>query len=289
MNYQIFTDATADLSGSMVENLPKLEIIPMRVHIGEEEFEYGPDGTITAKKFYDLQRSGKFAKTSQINPLTYESYFEPILQEGKDILYICFSSGLSGTIQSARICAEELGEKYPDRKIICIDSLCASVGEGFIVCEALKRQKEGLTIDELEEWLKGHRLNVCHWFTVDTLDHLRHGGRISTTAAVVGTALQIKPLLDVDNEGHLRPVEKLRGKKKTIVTLVNKMKQNWNSDMGNLVVIGHGDDIDSADLIKSKVLDEFENVDVHIADVGPIIGAHTGPGVLVIVFWGNNR
>ena len=159
--YRIFTDATADISLSMMDGLPRVEIIPMDVEIGGESYSYGPNGNLNINRFYQMQREGQFATTSQINPMAYMKAFEAALRDGYDVLYICFSSGLSGTINNAQMCATELREKYPLRKIICVDSLCASVGEGFLVREAARMQAKGLSIDELAKWIEDHRLKVC--------------------------------------------------------------------------------------------------------------------------------
>ena len=184
-SYQIFTDATADLSSGMMAQLPSVEIIPMNVEIGGRIYTYGPQGDLSVQAFYQMQKTGNYATTSQINPDIYRSYFEPCLQSGKDILYLCFTSGMSGTIQSARLCLNELKEKYPDRTILCVDTLCASLGEGVLVQEAARRQAEGFSILELQNWVVEHRQQVCHWFTVDDVfDHLKHGGRVSSAAAV---------------------------------------------------------------------------------------------------------
>ena len=287
--FQIFTDATADLSPTLLAGLPSVEIIPMQVEIGGTEYTYGsPDG-ITATEFYRLQRAGNFATTSQINPTVYFQAFEPWLRQGVDILYLCFSSGLSGTYQSAMLAVEELKAEYPERKIICIDTLGAAGGEGFLGREAAKRQAEGLTIDEMAEWVQTYKLKVCLWFTVDTFAHLKHGGRVSATAAAMGTALQIKPLLHVDEHGKLQAVEKPRGRKKAIAALLARMEQGWIPALGKSVLIGHADDPETAAMLKVRVLERFPDAEVLIGDVGPIIGAHTGPGALTLFYWGNNR
>ncbi|MGI5912662.1 MAG: DegV family protein [Syntrophomonadaceae bacterium] len=287
--YQIFTDATADHCPDMMAGLPSVEIIPMEVEIGGRTYTYGPHGDISVQEFYEMQKAGNFATTSQINPSIYFSYFEPCLREGKDILYLCFTSGMSGTIQSAQLCIQKLKAEYPDRIIFCIDTLCASLGEGFLVREAARKQAEGLSIDELAWWVTEHRLQICHWFTVDVFDHLRHGGRVSSAAAAVGTVLQIKPLLHVDDEGKLAVVEKPRGRKRAISTQLARMEQGWNPETSKLVAIGHGDCPDGAQQLKEAVLARFPDAEVVIADIGPIIGAHTGPGMLAVIYWGNNR
>lgn len=285
----IFTDATADLTDELMAGLPKVEVLPMNVMVEDQEFLYGPGGNITSHEFYQMLRAGKFASTSQVTPATYISCFEPVLQSGKDILYLCFSSGLSGTFQSAQMSAYTLAQEYPDRKIICIDTLAASVGEGFLVREAAKMQQEGLTIEELAEWVKRNRLKVCHWFTVDTFTHLKHGGRVSATAAAFGTVLNIKPLLHVDNEGKLIAMEKCRGQRKAVEAQFDRIVTGWCPEMGNRVLIGHGDALETAKMLKGRIMERWPTADVQITDIGPVIGAHTGPGVIALFYWGRNR
>lgn len=261
----------------------------MQVEIGGCGYTYGPEGNMTVELFYHLQRKGNFAATSQINPSVYFQHFEPFLQDGSDIIYLCFSSGMSGTFQSAQLAVEELRQKYPERTILCLDTLCASVGEGFLVREAVRKQSEGLMIAELADWIKSHRLRVCHWFTVDTFEHLRHGGRVSSAAALMGTALQIKPLLHVDEQGCLQVKGKLRGPKKAMEAQLSRMEQGWSPETGRLVVIGHGSAPDAAAQLQEKVQARFPAAEIYTADIGPIIGAHTGPGMLALIYWGNNR
>lgn len=288
-SYQIFTDATADLTEELLRGLPHIEIIPMQVQVAEQEFTYGPGGSITPDQFYAFQKNGHFATTSQINPDTYRKYFEPCLQQGKDILYICFSSGLSGTIQSARIAIEDLRESYPRRRILCFDTLAAACGEGMIVLEAARKQAQGMDIPELYAWLEAHYLNMCHWVVVDTFDHLKHGGRVSATTAAVGTLLNIKPLIHVDESGKLVAVGKPRGRKKALEALLAAMEQGWQPEISNRVIIAHGDYPDAAEELEGMVSAKFPTADIQIARVGPVIGAHTGSGLVVIFFWGNNR
>lgn len=287
--YQIFTDATADCSPQWLQSLPSIGVIPMRVEIGGREYTYGPDGTITAEDFYTIQKAGNYANTSQISPIYYFRAFEPVLRSGSDILYLCFSSGMSGTFQSAQVCAEDLREKYPERTILCLDTLCASVGEGFLVCEAAQRQAEGYALEELADWVTQHRLEVCHWFTVDVFDHLRRGGRVSAGAAVLGTALQIKPLLHVNLDGELAVVEKPRGRKQAIKAQLAQMERGWMPEMGKTVVVGHGACLDGAQTLREAVRERFPEAEVFTADIGPIIGAHTGPGMLALIYWGSTR
>lgn len=287
--YQIFTDATADLSPEMLTGLPHLEIIPMEIEIAGGTYIYGPSGTISIDHFYELQRTGNFAFTSQINPAVYFQTFSACLQDGKDILYLCFTSGMSGTFQTARLCIDELEKEYPERKIICVDTLAASIGEGFLVCEALRKQTEGCSLEELADWVMKNRLKVCHWFTVDTFDHLKHGGRVSAAAAALGTVLQIKPLLRVDEEGCLKVVEKPRGRKNAIAAQLSRIHSGWIPDMGNKIVIAHGDCSEGAEQLRQAVSAQFPEAEIVTSQIGPIIGAHTGPGMLAVSYWGNTR
>ena len=287
--YQIFTDATADCNPQWLESLPPIGVVPMQVEIGGREYTYGPDGNISVEEFYALQKAGNYATTSQISPTHYLQSFEPVLRAGIDILYLCFSSGMSGTFQAAQVCAADLREKYPERTIICLDTLCASAGEGFLVCEAARRQAEGYSLEELAGWVTQHRLEVCHWFTVDVFDHLRRGGRVSAGTAVLGTALQIKPLLHVNQNGELAVAEKPRGRKQAIKAQLAQMEPGWAPEMGKTVVVGHGACPDGAQALREAVLARFPDAEIRSADIGPIIGAHTGPGMLALIYWGNTR
>ena len=283
--YQIFTDATSDLN----EDLETVKIIPMNVEIGDKEYVYGPKGNISCSEFYGLQKQGKYASTSQINVLEYEKYFEEALKEGKDVLYISFSSGMSGTYQTACLCKNELEESYPDNRIICIDSLCAAVGEGLLIKEVDKKKREGMSMDELVDWVENNKMHLCHWFTVDSFDHLKHGGRVSAVAATLGNTLNIKPLLRVDEEGKLRVVKKIRGRHKAMVAQVECIVKTWSPEISKSVVIGHGDDLKAAEELKEYVENKLPDAEIYISDIGPIIGAHTGPGVMVLAFWGTGR
>ncbi|MBQ2776402.1 MAG: DegV family protein, partial [Peptococcaceae bacterium] len=239
--YQIITDASTDGFDVLFNDLPEIQVLPMDVSINDTSYLYGVDGNISAKSFYSLQRSGKFAHTSQITPAAFCQYFTPFLEQGNDILYLGLTSGLSGTMQSAELAAEQLKALYPERRIVCLDTYCASVGQGFIVLETLRRQKEGYSLDELITWITDNRMQVCHWFTVDVFEHLKHGGRVSGASAALGTVLNIKPMLHLNAAGQLEVTDKLRGRKRAIEAKVTKMTQGWDSTLGNLVVIGHGD------------------------------------------------
>lgn len=287
-SYVIVSGATLDLPQAIVEEY-ELEVIPMDVRLGEQDYKFHPDEkTLTCKEFYERLRAGETAVTSQINPATFKEVFRGFLEEGKDVLYIAFSSGLSGTYNSARLVAEELLEKYPERKIVCIDSLCASVGEGLLVYLAGKLRKEGKSLDEVTAWVKENCTKVCHWFPVDDLIHLKRGGRLSGFEAAVGTALKIKPVLSVDPEGKLTVVTKVRGTKKGIDYLVERIKADGIEAKEQTVIVGHADALETAEQLKSQLLSEGLVKDVIIANVGPIIGTHVGGGMFALTFLGEN-
>jgi DegV family protein with EDD domain len=287
--YQIITDATADLTEEYLRELG-VDMIPMELDLDGQPFTFLPGrGNITPEEFYDALHQGRWGRTSQINPAVYESYFESYLSQGIDLIYLCFSSGLSGTVQTARVCMEQLAEKYPQRKLLCIDSLCASVGEGFLVAAAAQRQKMGMGLCDLGRWLEENRLKVCHWFTVDDLQHLRRGGRVSSATAIMGTALQIKPVMHVDNEGHLINVSKVQGRKKALAALVQRMTASWTPELGRTVLIGQGGCPEDGQYVADLVKKAHPNAEVSVLPIGPVIGAHTGPGVVRTLFRGSQR
>lgn len=288
-NYRIFTDAASDLGLSMMEGLPPVMVIPMGVNIGDEVHTFGPNGDLSISRFYALQRTGHFASTSQPNPETCRAAFEQALKSGYDVLFLGLTSGVSGTVNSARLAAEELRETYPERKIVCIDTLCASVGEGFLVREAARRQAGGMNLDELAAWVEENKLKVCHWFTVDTFDHLKHGGRVGAVSAAVGGVLNIKPLLHVTQEGVLSVAKKPRGSKQAMRAQLEQMADGWTPDLGKLVVIGHADNPIGAITLRDQVQERFPDAEIHTADIGAVIGAHVGPGMLALIYWGTTR
>jgi DegV family protein with EDD domain len=288
--YKIFTDATADFSADMLRRYPLVEIIPMEVTVGGENFQYGgKGGNLTVKRFYAMQREGKFASTSQINPVTYYDYFEPVLKEGFDILYLCFSSTLSNCFNNARMCMDALWQKYPERKMFCVDTLTASVGESLLVGEAAKKQLEGWCIEELAAWSDQTKLKVCNWFMVDNFDHLKYGGRVSSITAMAGGLLNIKPLLHMNAKGELVVVQKCRGRRKAVSEKIKQMKEGWLPEISPSVIVGHGDDEEAAMMLKDAVIENFPKAEVNVAQIGPVIGAHTGPGMLALIYFGGNR
>ena len=286
--YAIVSGATGDLPQSIIEEYG-IHVIPMNVRIGEQDYLYHPDEKeLSCKDFYTRISAGEESVTSQITPIVFKEVFESYLKEGKDVLYIAFSSGLSGTYNSACLIAEELREQYPERKLVCIDSLCASIGEGFLVYLAGKLRKEGKSFDEVADFVKENCTGVCHWFTVDDLLHLKRGGRLNSLEAVVGTALKIKPVLSVDPEGKLTVVAKVRGTKKGMDYLKERLVSDGIDAVNQTVMIGHADAPEIAEQLKEQLLSEGLVKDVIISNVGPIIGTHVGSGMFALVFLGEN-
>ncbi len=287
--YVIVSDATCDLPAALTEQL-EIVVIPMEFTMSGKVYRHFPDAReMSFHTFYERTKNGEMSVTSQINSITYEKYFCPILEQGKDILYIAFSSNLSGTYQASRISADDLMERYPGRKIVCIDSKAASVGEGMLVYYAARKKREGFGLEELAQWVEINRDHMCHWFTVDDLNHLKRGGRVSAVSAVVGTALGIKPVLHVDKEGKLLPVANVRGRKKSLEALVDHMVKTCVHPEDQTVFIGHGDDMEAAEFLKSLVQEKFSVKEIIISDMGPVIGSHTGCGIAALFFIGTEK
>ena len=289
MPYQIITDATADLGPELPAGLPQVTVLPMDLTLEGRPYTYGPGGTISTAEFYTALRAGAPASTAQIGPLRFQQTFEWCLSRGVDVLYLGFSSALSATFQTACRVAQELAPRYPARTIRCVDTRCASVGEGFLVREAARKQAQGLSLDALAAWVEARRGAVCHWFTVDSFTYLRRGGRVSAVQAVFGAALQVKPLLHVTAQGALELAEKPRGRRRAMEAQLEQMRRGWEPGESPLVVIGHGDVPDRAGELRQAVLREFPQAQVLLSPIGPVIGAHTGPGMLALIFWGSVR
>lgn len=252
---------------------------------------YSHENFLPVKEFYDRMRKGSMPTTAQVNPEDARALIEPYLKAEKDVLHIAFSSGLSGSYNSARIAGEELQEEYPDRKIVVIDSLAASLGQGLLVYLAQKKKEEGKTMDEVAQWVMEHRLNMVHAFTVDDLNHLYRGGRVSKTTAVVGGVLNIKPVLHVDDEGKLIPVGKVRGRKKSLLALVDMMEEKLGNykNSCDTIFISHGDCEQDAQFVVDKIKEKYPIKTVLMNHVGATIGAHSGPGTVALFFVGENR
>ena len=289
MSFVLMTDSSANLTTEIIEKFG-IEVIPMIFLVnGVEHRSYRKGENVDIKQYYDMMRNKEDIKTSLLSPETYQEAFRPFLEDGKDILYIGFSSGLSGTYQSSAIAAEMLREEYPQRKIITWDSLCASMGEGLMVYYAAKMKEEGKSIDEILSWLDENKLNLCHWFTVDDLFFLKRGGRVSGATAVIGSALGIKPVLHVDDNGKLIPVSKVRGRKQAMNALVSKMEETAIEPEKQTIFISHGDCLDEAEYVAKCIKEKFGTDDIVINYIDPVIGAHSGPGTLALFFLGNER
>ena len=286
MNYQIITDSCCDFPTPMYETLG-LRFVPLSVEFRGETNDDRNDDSL--KEMYDGLRSGQAAKTSAVNPSRWGEVIEPALSAGQDVLVLAFSSGLSTTYQSAVIAAEELGEKYPERTIRVVDTLCASMGQGLLVWYACKKRDEGLSLEELYSWVMENRLHLCHWFTVDDLMYLKRGGRISAATALVGTMLQIKPLLHVDDEGHLISMSKARGRKAAIDALVRKAQELGAGYDNSTMFISHGDCREDAEYLAQQLKEKCGVKEVVISYVGAVIGSHSGPGTLALFFLGSHR
>ncbi len=288
-DYVILTDSSCDLSAELAEQLG-VEVLPLTVEIEGKRYHNYLDGReIGFAEFYAKLRSGIPATTAAVNVGEFTDKMEPILQAGKDILIPAFSSGLSTTYNSAAIAAADLSERYPDRKIYVVDTLAASLGQGLLVYLAAQKKAAGASIEEVRDWLEENKLHLCHWFTVDDLNHLKRGGRVSATTALLGTMLSIKPVMHVDDEGHLINVGKARGRLASLKAMVDKMAETAIEPASQTVFISHGDCPEDAEKVAQMVRERFGVKDVVINYVGPVIGAHSGPGTLALFFLGTHR
>ena len=286
-DFAIVTDSSADLPAGLVQEMG-VEVIPLAFTIqGKTYRNYPDDREMDPKVFYQMLRGGEVATTSAANAFEFTTAVEPILQAGRDVLILAFSSGLSTTCQSAQLAAQELAEKYPERKVYAVDTLAASLGQGLLVWLAVQEKNKGKDIEEVREWVEENKLRLCHWFTVDDLHFLKRGGRISAATAVVGSMLSIKPVLHVDDEGHLINVGKARGRAASLTALVDKMEETA-IDV-DTVFISHGDCLADAEKVKAMVEERFGTQKVVINHIGPVIGAHSGPGTLALFFLGTQR
>lgn len=288
-DFVILTDSSADLDQSLVQQCG-VQVLPLSFLLKETTYHNYPDNReMDPHQFYDLLRQGEMATTSAVNVAQYTEALEPLLQAGKDVLVLAFSSGLSATYSASVIALDELREKYPGRKLYTVDTLCASLGQGLLVWLAARERAKGRTIEEVRDWAEENKLRVCHQFTVDDLHFLKRGGRISATTAVVGSMLQIKPVLHVDNAGKLVNVSKARGRHASLKALVDKMAETAVDPAGQTVFISHGDCLEDAQTVAKMVKERFGVQTVHLNYVGPVIGAHAGPGVVALFYLGSER
>lgn len=288
-DFVILTDSSADLGADLVQQLD-VRVLPLSFTIQDHVYHNYPDNReMEPHAFYEMLRAGEVATTSAVNVAQYTEALEPLLQEGRDVLVLAFSSGLSATYSSSVIAAEDLREKYPDRKLYTVDTLCASLGQGLLVYLAAQQRAQGKSIEEVRDWAEANKLKLCHQFTVDDLHFLKRGGRISATTAVVGSMLKIKPVLHVDNEGRLINIGKARGRAASLKALVDKMEQTAIDPGDQTVFISHGDCLEDAQMVAQMVRDRFGVKDVYLNYVGPVIGAHSGPGTLALFYVGIER
>ena len=288
-NFVIVTDSCCDLTHQLAQEMD-LAVIHLNVLVENKTYTNWLDWRdISAKDFYDLMRAEKTASTSAPSIGDFVHVFEPILQDGKDILYLGFSSALSSTVSTGMLAAQELMEQYPDRKAYVVDTLCASLGEGLLVWYACRKRDEGMSLETLRDWVEASKLNICHWFTVDDLMFLKRGGRVSATTALVGTMLQVKPVLHVDSEGHLINVSKARGRKASIDALAKKAAELGEGFDNETMFISHGDCAEDARYLADVLKEKLGVKHVHINHVGAVIGSHAGPGVLALFFLGKHR
>ena len=286
MSYRIITDTCCDLWPEFYERL-NVDAQALSVNFKGQVFNNYSESWL--KEFYDGLRAGELAQTTALNPESWKDAIKPALAAGEDVLVLTFSSGLSTTHQSAVIAATELAEKYPHRKIRVVDTLCASLGQGLLVWHACKKRDEGMGLDELANWCEEAKKNVAMWFTVDDLMFLKRGGRVSAATALVGTMLQIKPVLHVDDEGHLINVAKARGRKAAIEALAKKVGETGLPGENDTVFISHGDCLEDAQLLEKILQEKYGVKSAFIYYVGAVIGSHSGPGTLALFFMGSKR
>ena len=284
--YVIVTDSSSDLTRDII-NDPEVIYLQLDVLMDGEPSRANCD--VDIKDFYAKLRSKKNATTSAVNIDKFIETFDKYLSEGYDVLYLGFSSGLSGTFNAGFVAAKELAEKYPERKVFAVDTLAASLGEGLLVYHAVNMKNGGADIESVRDYVEENKLKLCHWFTVDDLFFLKRGGRINTATAIVGSMLSIKPVLHVDNKGRLISVSKARGRKAALDALFDKMKETAIEPEKQVVFISHGDCVEDAQYLADRIKTELGSPEVVISYVGPVIGAHSGPGTIALFYLGCER
>ena len=285
-NFTLVTDVTCDLNAPMYEEFG-VTCIPMGFLFGETEYMHYPDGReMPLAVFYQRLEGGEMPKTAQINPLVYRETFEKSLAAGKDILYLCFSSGLSGCFATALMVARELEEEYPGRTIRVLDTKSASVGEGLVVLRAARAKNAGATLEQTAEVAEDALRHCCHWFTVDNLMHLRRGGRLSSFEAIVGSALKIQPVLTLDTEGKLAVVSKERGTKNALQYLIRRLREDVDRNEPQTIILAHADCEAKVSMLRTMVEETYPGAEVYVCEIGPVIGSHVGNGMCAMVFYG---
>lgn len=288
-DFVIMTDSCCDMTAQLAGEL-ELSVLPLSLLMGDETYRNWLDGReIGFHEFYERIREGASATTSAISVGDFEEAMRPLLQEGKDLLYLAFSSGLSTTYQSAVIAADSLREEFPDARIFVVDTLAASLGQGLLAYLCVQQKRAGKNLEEVRDYAEATKGKVCHWFTVDDLNHLKRGGRINAATALFGTMLAIKPVLHVDDEGHLIAVSKTRGRKASLLALVDKMAETADDPAHQTVFISHGDCEEDARFVADEIRRRFGTEDIRINYIGPVIGNHSGPGTVALFFLGQPR
>ena len=288
-DYVIMTDSCCDLTDQMARDL-ELEVLPLTMHMDGQDYPNDLAGTaISNQEFYKRIRAGKLATTSAVNVGQFQDAMRRVLESGRDIVCVCFSSALSTTYQSAVIAAGDLRAEFPEAEIHVVDSLSASLGQGLLLYLAVEQKRKGLTAAELAKWVEDNRLTVCHWFTVDDLNFLKRGGRVSATTALLGTMLSIKPIMHTSDEGKLVPVGKARGRKAAIAALLDKIEALGIHPEKQTMFSCHADCEEDAKAVAQTIQDRFGTPTVHINYIGPVIGSHTGPNTMGIFFVGTQR
>lgn len=286
-DYVIITDSTVDLPKEYVTETLGVPYIPLSYVMDGETYE--DMSGLSGKEFFDRIRAGSMPTTSQITPEQARNALESWLKEGKDLLYLGFSSGLSGSYNSVRVAARELAEEYPEAQIITVDTLCACLGEGLLVYKAVKMKKEGKNLEEVAKWCEENKLHVCHDVTIDDLFHLHRGGRVSKATAILGSMVKVKPVIHMDNEGKLQVIGKERGRKKSlnrIVDMAVEQAKGWDND---IIMITHGDCEEDANYVAELVRKKMGIDNILINCIGTVIGSHTGPGVVAVFCMGDHR
>lgn len=288
VNTVIILDSCTDLPLSFIKehNVP---VVNFTYSFKGSEYKDDFGQTINYKEFYEEVRKGEMPTTSQVNFEVYMNFFKPYLEAGKSIIYLCFSSALSGSYNGALLAKDMLMEEYQAADITIIDTKAASMGEGLIAWYAINMLENGATKDEIVSWVENNKLKVAHWFTVEDLNHLKRGGRVSGTAAFIGSLLNIKPILHVDNEGRLVPVSKVKGRKKSIKALFDQLDETIVKPEGQVIFISHGDSLDDANYLANMIRAKYPVIDIVINCIGPVIGAHSGPGTIALFFVAKGR
>lgn len=290
MDFEIVTDSSSNLKEEMIDEFG-LHILPLTFMVDGEQYQSYLKGEHTdLAQFYTMMREGKVITTSLPSLADSEALMRGLLEQGRDVLYLGFSSGLSGTYEAIELLTKQLAAEFPDRKVYAVDTLAASGGQGLLVWHAVQRARAGASIDEVRDWVEANKLHLAHWFTVDDLMFLFRGGRVSRTSAWAGTMLNIKPVMHVDDEGHLIPMEKVRGRKKSLNALVDHMEKTAIAPIDEqMVFITHGDCIEDAEYVAEQVKGRFGVKEVVINYVDPVIGAHSGPGTMALFFLASER